>query len=254
MRLRAAQEAKREGTVRIPAFSAPRHRLINLIRAPHALRSVVSGGQHPNGGAGVTPPRGGIEQVPGADDRERGAVMTDPAAYRESVSRLASGLAVVATRDLRGKPVGLLLQAIFSLAVDPPRLLLSVGTGSRTLPSLLSQRLFSVNVLGGPGADRMQARFASTADDKFAGLPWQPAFLGAGAGAEAAGMPGGVPVLTSGVTATLICRLEEHLTRHDHTLLIAEPLVVQAGASDGGEPLIYYRHQFVPLRQPQVPV
>jgi len=182
--------------------------------------------------------------------------MTDRDSYRETVSRLASGLAVVATRDPRGKPVGLLLQAIFSLAVDPPRLLLSVGTGSRTLPSLLGRRVFSVNVLGGPGADLLRARFASTADDKFADLPWQAARLGAGPGAEAVDLPEGVPVLTSGVTATLICRLEEHLTRHDHVLLIAEPLVAEPRPSNAGDgdPLIYYRHEFVPLRPGRIPV
>lgn len=149
--------------------------------------------------------------------------------YRDVMATMPTAIAVLAARTPDRRPVGLLIQAVVSLSVDPPRLLVSVSETSRTLPHLLSCGFFSVNVMSHDGLD-LSSRFASRAEDKFAGVSW----ASSGPGHD-------VPILTEGVSANIVCAIEEVMPRHDHSIIIGQ--VLDAWGSER-EPLLYHGRGF----------
>ncbi|MEU5365864.1 flavin reductase family protein [Streptomyces sp. NPDC005925] len=120
--------------------------------------------------------------------------------YRHAISRLPTGVTVVTAAG----PVGCTANAVMSLSVDPPSVLLSLTTASRTLTRIRSEGCFAVNVL--TWADRrLVAQFATgTPAERFAGVPWQRV--------------GGVPVLTQ-ASVTVVCAVRETVSLLDHTLI-----------------------------------
>lgn len=120
--------------------------------------------------------------------------------YRHAISRLPTGVTVVTTIG----PVGCTANAVMSLSVDPPSVLLSLATASRTLARIRSEGRFAVNVLSWTDR-RLVAQFATgTPAERFAGVPWHWA--------------GGVPVLTQ-ASVTVVCTVRETVSLLDHTLI-----------------------------------
>lgn len=150
-------------------------------------------------------------------------------AYREVMATVPTAISVLAARTPEGQPVGLLIQAVVSLSADPPRILVSVSESSRTLPHLLRWGFFSVNVLSHDGIE-LSSRFASRAEDKFAGVGW-----------GSSGPGHDVPILTDGVSARMVCAIEEVLPRHDHSIIIGRVLEAQGSER---EPLLYHARGF----------
>ncbi|MFC6236328.1 flavin reductase family protein [Longivirga aurantiaca] len=150
-------------------------------------------------------------------------------AYREVMATVPTAISVLAARTPEGRPVGLLIQAVVSLSADPPRILVSVSESSRTLPHLLRCGFFSVNVLSHDGLE-LSSRFASRAEDKFAGVGW-----------GSSGPGHDVPILTDGVSASIVCAIEEVLPRHDHSIIIGQVLEAQGSER---EPLLYHARGF----------
>lgn len=60
---------------------------------------------------------------------------------------LASGVAVITSRDALGRPVGSTVDAICSLSLNPPLLLVALPPTSRTLHAVQTHGAFGVNVL-----------------------------------------------------------------------------------------------------------
>ena len=120
--------------------------------------------------------------------------------YRHAISRLPTGVTVITTTG----PVGCTANAVMSLSVDPPSVLLSLTTASRTLAHIRSEGRFAVNVLA--WADRrLVAQFATgTPEERFADVPWH--------------WVGGVPVLTE-ASAAVVCTVRETVSLLDHTLI-----------------------------------
>ncbi|MER5527459.1 flavin reductase family protein [Streptomyces sp. NPDC002677] len=120
--------------------------------------------------------------------------------YRHAISRLPTGVTVVTTVG----PVGCTANAVMSLSVDPPSVLLSLTTASRTLAHIRSAGRFAVNVLSWTDR-RLVAQFATgTTAERFAGVPWHGV--------------GGVPVLTQ-ASVTVVCTVRETVSLLDHTLI-----------------------------------
>ena len=80
-----------------------------------------------------------------------------PAAFKQAMRSLVSGVTVIATQDRLGACIGLTATAVTSLSVDPPSLLVCVNRSSAMAPALLSDTLFSVNVLAAGQADVAEA-------------------------------------------------------------------------------------------------
>jgi len=154
--------------------------------------------------------------------------------FREAMSHLASGVAVITVRRGDRGPCGLAVTALVSYSAHPPSLLASIWHGSRCHDALAECERFGVHLLR---ADQLELahRFADrAAPDKFAGLEWD--------------WDQGVPELT-GVLAYLRCRRAENFARYDHTVLIGD---LEGGHLEAGEPLVYSRRRMDWLIQPMM--
>jgi flavin reductase (DIM6/NTAB) family NADH-FMN oxidoreductase RutF len=155
--------------------------------------------------------------------------------FREAMSHLASGVAVITTRRPDGGACGIAATSLVSYSARPPSLLVSVWHGSRCHGALAECRRFGVHLLRSDELE-LAHRFADReAEDKFAGLDWH--------------WDHDVPEL-AGTLAYLRCRRAENFVRYDHTILIGD---LEAGRLEKGEPLVYSRRRMDWLMQPTMP-
>jgi flavin reductase ActVB len=152
--------------------------------------------------------------------------------FREAMSHLASGVAVITARRDDGVPCGIAATSLASFSAHPPSLLVSVWHESRCHPALAVSGHFGVHLLRSDEVE-LAHRFADReSQDKFAGLAWR--------------WDGEVPELT-GTLAYLRCRRAENFERYDHTIVIGD---LVAGRIEPGEPLVYARRRMDWLMQP----
>jgi flavin reductase (DIM6/NTAB) family NADH-FMN oxidoreductase RutF len=161
------------------------------------------------------------------------AVTTDTL-FREAMTHLASGVAVVTARRADGGPCGIAATSLTSYSAHPPALLVSVWHGSRCHDALARSDHFGVHLLRSDEL-YLAERFANRELDpteKFAGLDWH--------------WDADVPEL-GGTLAYLRCMRAENFVRYDHTILIGD---LKGGRLEAGEPLLYARRRMDWLMQP----
>ena len=152
----------------------------------------------------------------------------DGATFRSIMASLPSGVAVVTTRDEDGAPRGFTATSVCGVSADPPLILVCVGTTSRTLPALRGSGRVVLNVMRA-GRGRLGARFASKAEDKFAGIGW-------------AATASGLPVLVADALAWAECATVAEIEGGDHAILLAR--IERGSAVPGALPLVYFHRRF----------
>jgi flavin reductase (DIM6/NTAB) family NADH-FMN oxidoreductase RutF len=147
---------------------------------------------------------------------------------RRLMSHWTTGVAVVTSRSDDG-PRGATTNALTSLSLDPPLVLVALDRGSNTLAAALASGRFCVNVLAG-GQEEIARRFATKASgvEKLAGVPHE--------------LVDGVPVL-GGALAWLACELEQDVPGGDHVILIGRPL--EASVDRNAKPLVFFGGRYV---------
>lgn len=143
-----------------------------------------------------------------------------PSLFRDAMSALCSGVAVVTARRGDGAPCGLVATSVSAFSAEPPSVLVSVGHVSRCHQALAECEHFGMHLLA---ADQMPLahEFAGQGDDKFAGFEWC--------------WDADVPAL-GGALAYLRCRRSALFELYDHSILIGD---VVGGSRNQGEPLVY---------------
>src|ERR1700746_1907998 len=96
----------------------------------------------------------------------------DATALRQAMGCFATGVTVITTRDQEGKPYGLTANAVTSLSLTPPLLLICVDRKAETFPHFFDSKIFVLNILA-DGQEAISRRFAITGGDKFAGLEFR---------------------------------------------------------------------------------
>jgi flavin reductase ActVB len=152
--------------------------------------------------------------------------------FREAMTRLASGVAVITARRPDGLPCGIAATALTSFSAHPPSLLVSVWHASRCHGALAGCERFGVHLLRSNEIELAHAFADRESPDKFAGRQWR--------------WDGDVPELT-GTLAYLRCRRAANFSRYDHTVLIGD---LETGRIEPGEPLVYARRRMDWLMQP----
>ena len=142
---------------------------------------------------------------------------------RRLMSRWTTGVAVVTSSDEAG-PRGATTNALTSLSLDPPLVLVALDRGSNTLRTVRASGRFCVNVLAA-GQEELARRFATKAsgEEKLAGVPHD--------------LAEGMPVLEN-VLAWVACTLERELDGGDHAILVGRPL--EAGGDQDAQPLVFF--------------
>ena len=80
-----------------------------------------------------------------------------PAAFKQAMRALVSGVSVIAAQDREGASLGLTATAVTSLSAEPPSLLVCVNLASAIATALVAGAPFSVNVLAAGQADVAEA-------------------------------------------------------------------------------------------------
>jgi flavin reductase (DIM6/NTAB) family NADH-FMN oxidoreductase RutF len=157
--------------------------------------------------------------------------MEDGRDFRDTIGHLATGVCVVTALGPHG-PAGLTTNAVSSLSLRPPLLVVCFDNTSRTLPVVREAGRFAVNVLR-VGQEELARTFASkrVAAEKFAACTHDVAH--------------GVPVLDD-VLAWLVCDLEAEHPGGDHTIGVG---AVTAMGRGSGEPLLFHRGVYRGLTQ-----
>ncbi len=146
--------------------------------------------------------------------------------FRNALSRFASGVTVVTTKDAAGKFHGITVSAFSSVSLDPPLVLICIDRATVSHYAFEESGLFVVNVL----SDRQEGlseRFASPVEDKFDGADFMLGDFG-------------IPVLL-GSLVNLECRIRNIGDGGDHTIFIAE---VESATVNDGDPLLYFRSDY----------
>jgi 3-hydroxy-9,10-secoandrosta-1,3,5(10)-triene-9,17-dione monooxygenase reductase component len=151
--------------------------------------------------------------------------VADPARFRALMGRWATGVSVVTARG-RAHDAGLTVNALLSVSLRPPSVLVSLGHDVDTLPVIEESGHFGASFLA---ADQrpVSERFALTipSAEKFAGLAVHRG-------------PAGSPLLTDAL-ASLECRVVSRTPTFDHVLLVGEVIHTESGRE--APPLVFYR-------------
>jgi flavin reductase (DIM6/NTAB) family NADH-FMN oxidoreductase RutF len=140
--------------------------------------------------------------------------------FRDAMSGLCAGVAVLTARRADGQPCGLVATSVSSFSAAPPSVLTSIGHVSRCHHALAESEHFGVHILSAD-QERLAHVFASLVEAKFDGVEWS--------------WDEDVPEI-AGALAYLRCRRSALFELYDHSILIGD---VIGGRHGSGEPLVY---------------
>jgi 3-hydroxy-9,10-secoandrosta-1,3,5(10)-triene-9,17-dione monooxygenase reductase component len=145
--------------------------------------------------------------------------------FRDLMARWATGVAVVTSHDESGD-AGLTVNALLSVSLSPPSILISLTQDADTTPVIHRSGSFAVNFLH---ADQRSV------SERFA-LPSPPAekFRDLRVHRERTGAP-----LLDGTLGAAECRVVAWTPRYDHVLILGEVVHQEVGRE--GLPLLFFR-------------
>jgi len=146
--------------------------------------------------------------------------------FKNALSRFASGVTVVSTRDSAGKLHGITVSAFCSVSLEPPMILICIEKTTVSHYAFEDSGVFVVNILPDSQAATSE-KFAAPHAEKFEEIESYP-------GIE------GVPVLKQAL-ASLECRLNFSYHGGDHSIFVGQVENVTVGE---GDPLIYFRGEY----------
>jgi flavin reductase (DIM6/NTAB) family NADH-FMN oxidoreductase RutF len=177
------------------------------------------------------------------------STVVEPVALRAALGHFATGVTVVTARDGAGAAFGTTANALTSVSLDPPLLLVCLRDASETLTALRASGRFAVNVLGA-GQHELAGRFARrAAAGTWAGVAVRRAERDS-TGGRCDGTDTAEPPLLEGALATLQCALHDVADGGDHRIVVGRVLAVEHPA-EHREPLLFYRGSFAGLRPPE---
>lgn len=150
-----------------------------------------------------------------------------PDRFRDLLGRFATGVTVLTTRTADGRVFGMTANAIASVSLEPPLLLVCVDRLRDMHDVLRDAPHFALNVLS-RDQEALSRRFADEATDRFAGVTLLDG-------------PHRLPLLP-GVVAHIVCEMRETVAAGDHTIFVGH--VVDGRSFGEGEPLTYYRGEY----------
>ena len=146
--------------------------------------------------------------------------------FKDALSRFASGVTIVTTKDAAGKLHGITVSAFCSVSLDPPMVLICIEKTTVSHYAFEESGVYVVNILRDDQAAASE-KFATPFADKFEDVDHH-------LGIE------GIPILTDAL-ASLECRLTFSYHGGDHSIFVGE---VENVTFHDGEPLVYFRGSY----------
>jgi flavin reductase (DIM6/NTAB) family NADH-FMN oxidoreductase RutF len=199
-----------------------------------------SGLRRHSGVLGYTPPLGATGAARSGQshstrqDEDRTIAMNDitPELFRKASGNWTTGVSVVTTSDVDGKPYGLTMNAVTSLSLNPPLFLICVDNRSDTLEPIRRSGVFCINVLEA-AQQAVSNAFAKKGDDKFGGVSYERGVTGA-------------PLLTGRLMA-IECQVSAYHEAGDHKIFVGEVKNIDVNPDETAQPLLYYRGRYAAL-------
>lgn len=154
------------------------------------------------------------------------------AELRDAMGHFATGVTVVTSVGIDGEPVGTTANAVTSLSLDPPLVLVCFDLASATLRAVRGHGAFAVNVLGAQQR-HLSANFARRGAD----AAWDEVRHRRG--------PTGSPRIENAI-AHVECTVEHALPGGDHEIVVGR---VRHVATNRGRsaPLLFWRGKYASL-------
>ncbi len=160
-----------------------------------------------------------------------------PAELREAMGHFATGVTVITSVDASGEPVGTTANAVTSLSLDPPLVLVCFDLTSATLTAIRGHGAFAVNVLG-YRQRHLSANFAR----RGLSAAWDGVTHHRG--------PTGSPRLAD-VIAVIECTVEQAFPGGDHEIILGRVRHIETNGA-GATPLLFWRGRYASL-EGQIP-
>lgn len=160
------------------------------------------------------------------------------AALRHAMGHFATGVTVITSVTADGQPAGTTANAVTSVSLDPPLVLVCLDRSSQTLAAISGHGAFAVNVLAAP-QQHLSANFArrGLAAD-WDGVRHRPGRTGS-------------PCLHEAL-ATIECTVHRLVPGGDHEIVLGHVRRVATGAGDA-DPLLFWRGSYVTAARPPEP-
>lgn len=158
---------------------------------------------------------------------------TDSAHFRKVLGAFPTGVTVVTALDpgengSPARPVGLAIGSFTSVSLDPPLIAFLPTKTSGSWPGIARAGRFCVNVLCADQGN-VAAQFASRAEDKFAGIDWEPA-------------PGtGAPRL-AGCLAWMDCDIDAVHDAGDHYIVVGAVREMDVDRDEA--PMLFFKGKY----------
>ena len=149
----------------------------------------------------------------------------DPMEQRRIMGCFATGVTVVTTVS-GGETRGMTANAVTSLSLDPPLVMVAVDKDAQMHGYLRGSRYFALNILS-EDQEALSTQFARPGSKDFSNVPTTTVRTGAPVFVEALGY--------------VECRLVDVLRAGDHDIFVAE---IVAGDAGDGLPLLFYRGKY----------
>jgi len=163
---------------------------------------------------------------------DAGAAEVSAAELREAMGYFATGVTVVTSVGADGEPVGTTANAVTSLSLEPPLVLVCFDLDSSTLRAIRGHGAFAVNVLG-----HRQRHLSVNFAKRGLAAVWDGVAHRRG--------PTGSPRLAD-VIAVIECTVEHALPGGDHEIVIGRVRHVESSGK-GATPLLFWRGQYAAI-------
>jgi flavin reductase (DIM6/NTAB) family NADH-FMN oxidoreductase RutF len=150
----------------------------------------------------------------------------DADGFRSFMSHWPTGVTVITSYADR-QPVGCTVNAMMSVSLTPPLLVVALSYGSRTLDAIGDAGAFGLHVLGAGQQDICRQFAHGTPQERFRGVGYDERHH--------------VPVLRD-VFASTVCRVHDTISCGDHLLVVGEPVWHTTGGDES--PLLFHRRGY----------
>ena len=157
------------------------------------------------------------------------SAVLDPEQLRQAMRAWSSGVTIV-TASHAGEQHGMTVSSFTSVALDPPMIIISLQSASRTQELVSHANAFAVTILS-DNQQEISDRFAgriSDAENRLLDL-------------ETETLVTGTPFIKGGL-AYLDCRVSQTIPVGSNTIFLAE--VVAARGNGEGQPLVYHDRRY----------
>ncbi len=157
----------------------------------------------------------------------------DQREFRDAVARFPTGVAVVTARDDQGELLGVTVNSVTSVSLQPALMSFSLGKHLHSLQKFIDVQHFAINVLR-EDQHAISTRFATAGSDKWAAVSPDVGVFGC-------------PIIRPNVAA-FECERYACYEGGDHLIFIGR--VLRLETADHGEPLVFYRSRYHRVSRP----